>query len=127
MWTMSDLTLAVPANVNMRHWQRRLGVLHHDRPCMPLAEIKVNAENIQGQFRSLVVIHTRTLPKNVSTELSGDPELFGQGASQEGYTVHSHIIWTDTKQNQTCHITSDIEHEHGYHITHMSSFGDGTV
>ena len=44
---------------------------------MPLAEITVNAENIHGRFRSMAVTHTSTLPKNVSTELTVDPELFG--------------------------------------------------
>jgi hypothetical protein len=111
----------------MRQWQRRLGVLHHDRPYMPLAEITVNAENIHGRFRSLAVTHTRTLPKNVSTELRGDRELFGrQAASEEGYTVYSNIIRTDAKQHQTCHITSDRNTNTEYHITHMSRFGDGT-
>jgi hypothetical protein len=86
---------------------------------MPLAEIDVNAENIHGRFRSLAVTYTRTLPKNVSTELTDDPELFGrQAASEEGCAVYSNIIWTDTKQNQTCHITSDLEEEHG--IAHYS-------
>jgi len=111
----------------MWHWQRRLGVLHHDRPRLPLTEINVNAENIHGRFRSLAVTHTRTLPNNISTELTGDRELFGRlAASQEDYTVYSNIIWTDTTQNQTRHITSDIETNTGYHITHVSCFGDGT-
>jgi hypothetical protein len=73
---------------------------------MLMAEINVNAENIHGRFRSMAVTHTRTLPKNVSTDLKGDPELFGrQAASNEGYPVYSNTIWTDTKQTQTCHIT----------------------
>ena len=66
--------------------------------------------------RNIHAHYLKTFRQNlqVTNDCSDDKLL-----QRENYTVYSNIKWTDTKQNQTCHTTSDnIEHEHA--ISHSS-------